>query len=146
MDNVYALNGTFYIVQSDDAANRTVFPERYLMISNGTPRLDDQPAADRAPTDANMQIINATEAKRIFGKFANRMGGTSVSLCRVFKTHSQLTVCSRRLQFVCYDDVKCKFISALFPRKIETGFSLLLGRPTARLWRHETCLGLFLPL
>ncbi|KAG8993430.1 hypothetical protein FRB94_010811 [Tulasnella sp. JGI-2019a] len=84
LDNVYALNGTFYLVHSD-TTNGTTFPERYLMISNGAPRLDDQPAADRAPTDVNMQIINATEAKRIFGTFANRMEGTS---------------------FVCYDDVK----------------------------------------
>ncbi|KAG8871801.1 hypothetical protein FRB97_008286, partial [Tulasnella sp. 331] len=85
LDNIYALNGTFYIVQSDDATNRTELPERYLMISDGSPRLDYQPDADRAPTDVNMQIITATEAKRIFGKFANRMAGTS---------------------FVCYDDVK----------------------------------------
>lgn len=77
LDNVYMHNGTLYIVRDD--TRPTEFPPRHLMISDGSRRLDDQPDEDRAPSDLNMKFLNSTEARAMFGKFANRLEGTSVS-------------------------------------------------------------------
>lgn len=111
LNNAYALNGTIYIVQADE--NPAKFPERYMMISDGSPRLDAQPARDRGPTDKNMRIVNVTEARGIFGRFANRMEGTSVSRARLdCFVVAQLCLLARNcacLQFICYDDVKCEW-------------------------------------
>jgi hypothetical protein len=75
-DNLYLFNGTLFIVTDEPQQ----VPDRMLITSSGV-ALSNGPAdvASRTPTDEDMQIISSAKAAEIFGSYASRMDGTSVS-------------------------------------------------------------------
>jgi hypothetical protein len=77
LDNLYTLNGTFFIVTDKPSE----FPERRMMIGSGyVVKNRPEEVAKREPTDKDMRIINTKEAGKLFGTFANRLDGVTVSL------------------------------------------------------------------
>ncbi|KAG8989728.1 hypothetical protein FRB94_014073 [Tulasnella sp. JGI-2019a] len=73
-DNLYAWNGTIYIVTS----NATAFPELREMTSTGYAVFNGkEEVAKREPTDADMKVITVAEAHRLLGGVASRVDGVS---------------------------------------------------------------------
>jgi hypothetical protein len=58
------------------------FPDRRMMVGSGY-IINNGPeeVAKREPTDRDMRIISTKEARRLFGTFANRLDGVTVSPC-----------------------------------------------------------------
>ncbi|TDL23890.1 hypothetical protein BD410DRAFT_786558 [Rickenella mellea] len=73
-DNVYALNGTLFVVTS----NPLTIPDLKFIISTGIPLLHgkDQPAK-RLPTDREIRVITPMQASSLFGDSAVRLSGPS---------------------------------------------------------------------
>ena len=57
-----------------------IVPDRMLLTSSGY-LIDNGPedVAKRTPTDGDMQIISSAKAAELFGSYASRVDGTSVS-------------------------------------------------------------------
>ena len=78
LDNLYILNGTFFIVTDKPSE----FPERRMMIGSGyIVKNSPEEVAKREPTDKDMRVISTKEARKLLGTFANRLDGVTVSLC-----------------------------------------------------------------
>lgn len=76
LDNLYAVNGTFFIVTDEPDS----FPERRMMVGSGyVVKNGAEEVAKREPTDKDMRVISTKEARRLFGTFANRLDGVTVS-------------------------------------------------------------------
>ena len=75
-DNLYLFNGTVFVV-TDEPKN---IPDRMLLTSTGHP-IHNGPddVAKRTPTDKDIQIISPEKASQLFGSYASRMDGVSVS-------------------------------------------------------------------
>ncbi|KAG8977141.1 hypothetical protein FRB90_008882, partial [Tulasnella sp. 427] len=73
-DNIYAHNGTLYIISDSPKS----FPEIRTMISSGYPVFNgDDEVKKREPTAKDMQVISVKEAERRFGKLAHRLEGVT---------------------------------------------------------------------
>lgn len=56
------------------------FPEIRLITSSGYKVYNGaEEVAKREPSDRDMQVISTKEAKKLFGRFANRLDGVTVS-------------------------------------------------------------------
>jgi len=78
LDNLYILNGTFFIVTDKPSE----FPKRRMMIGSGyIVKNTPEEVAKREPTDKDMRIISIKEAGKLFGTSASRLDGVTVSLC-----------------------------------------------------------------
>lgn len=75
-DSLYLFNGTLFVVTDEPS----IVPDRMLLTSSGYPLLNDpEDVAKRTPSDSDMQIISSAKAAELFGSYASRMDGTSVS-------------------------------------------------------------------
>jgi hypothetical protein len=73
-DNLYAINGTLYIVTNNGSA----FPELRHMTSTGYPVFNsEEEVAKREPTDRDMKIISVREAGKLFGTSGSRVEGVT---------------------------------------------------------------------
>jgi hypothetical protein len=76
LDNLYAINGTMIIV-TDRPQD---FPPIRLMASSGyIVQNGEEEVAKREPTEKDMRVIDTKEAMQLFGRFANRLDGVTVS-------------------------------------------------------------------
>ncbi|KAG8986667.1 hypothetical protein FRB93_005189 [Tulasnella sp. JGI-2019a] len=74
-DNLYALNGTLYIVTNSP----TTFPPRREVTSSKAELQNVEGNVEaREPTDRDMQIISTAEATTLFGQSASRMNGVNM--------------------------------------------------------------------
>ncbi|TDL18327.1 hypothetical protein BD410DRAFT_775088 [Rickenella mellea] len=73
-DNVYALNGTLFVVTS----NPFTVPNLKFIISTGIPLIhgEDEPAR-RLPTDREIRVVTPAQACSLFGDFVVRLSGPS---------------------------------------------------------------------
>lgn len=77
LDNLYTVNGTMFIVTDEPEA----FPHRRMIVGSGyIVKNGAEEVAKREPTDKDMRVISTTDARRLFGTFANRLDGVTVSL------------------------------------------------------------------
>ena len=75
-DRLYLLNGTVFVVTDEPKS----IPDRMLLTSSGFPIVNGpEGVANRTPTDNDMQIISPERASQLFGSFASRIDGASVS-------------------------------------------------------------------
>jgi len=75
-DRLYLFNGTVFVVTDEPKK----IPDRMLLTSTGYPiKNGPEDVAKRTPTDEDMQIISPERAAELFGSYASRMDGTSVS-------------------------------------------------------------------
>jgi hypothetical protein len=62
--------------------NPSEFPPRRMMVGSGyVVNNGPEEVAKREPTDKDMRFISTKEARRLFGAFANRFDGVTVSPC-----------------------------------------------------------------
>ena len=75
-DKLYLFNGTVFVVTDEPHK----IPDRMLLTSSGYLILNSpEDIAKRTPTDNDMQIISSAKAAELFGSYASRMDGTTVS-------------------------------------------------------------------
>ncbi|KIO30046.1 hypothetical protein M407DRAFT_69757, partial [Tulasnella calospora MUT 4182] len=74
LDNLYALNGTMYIVSDKPS----LFPEVRMMTSSGA-KIESGPDTEGRlePTDKDLRIIPVKQAKELFGQQAGSVNGVS---------------------------------------------------------------------
>ncbi|TXT11229.1 hypothetical protein VHUM_01980 [Vanrija humicola] len=74
-DDIYLLNGTFYIVTEHPSS----IPLLRMMASTGREIWNDEESIKgREPTERDMRIVFPSEAKRLWGHSASRVSGTTL--------------------------------------------------------------------
>lgn len=75
-DRLYLMNGTVFIVTDEPQK----VPDRMLLISSGYPIKNEPGDVERRiPTDKDLQVISPEKAAELFGSYASRLDGTTVS-------------------------------------------------------------------